>query len=400
MRQIFGSKKLDILINQRCNMLKHAVEESDDDVILGTPTQDLVCSLYEQYSLMNIILEEPQQKIDDVQIDVAGNRRDLNEYTAGKRCTLTIPYKGEQEMFDVCPSKYTQNRPRGIVGADDITLEIEVPGSSGEVMKREVMSVFHNFRQYVEWINSDILVANDAIREWAAKVVDEHIRRILVNRNMEAFLPFRVEQRKGAPSYGIPLARKKMRSPLTSAESFQPQPAVARSDYHHILMVLQGMGIMLERAWNSFVNMHEEDLRHIFLAALNTHFVEQASGETFNSEGKTDILIKHENGGIVFVAECKVWTGPMSLCDAIDQVLSYLTWRESKAAIILFNRDRQIATVLNAVPKTVAEHPQWKRTEQSLLDLPSTFLYTIKHPSDENIEVSVSILVFNLPFRK
>jgi hypothetical protein len=41
---------------------------------------------------------------------------------------------------------------------------------------------------------------------------------------------------------------------------------------------------------------------------LNGQYQGQATGETFNHVGKTDILIRHENKN-VFVAECKFWGG-------------------------------------------------------------------------------------------
>lgn len=41
--------------------------------------------------------------------------------------------------------------------------------------------------------------------------------------------------------------------------------------------------------------------------------------ETFNSSGKTDILIRVENRNI-FIAECKFWRGPKSFGEAIEQL--------------------------------------------------------------------------------
>jgi hypothetical protein len=40
--------------------------------------------------------------------------------------------------------------------------------------------------------------------------------------------------------------------------------------------------------------MREEDLRQHFLVQLNGQYEGQATGETFNFQGKTDILIRAE----------------------------------------------------------------------------------------------------------
>jgi hypothetical protein len=93
---------------------------------------------------------------------------------------------------------------------------------------------------------------------------------------------------------------------------------------------------------------------------LNGHFEGSATGETFNYDGKTDILIR-ERGRNVFIAECKFWDGPASLTRTIDQILGYSSWRDTKTAIVLFNRNKNLTEVLAKIPPTVANHPTFRR---------------------------------------
>ena len=94
-------------------------------------------------------------------------------------------------------------------------------------------------------------------------------------------------------------------------------------DYEDILEIIQEMSLTMERNRNTFYKFKETMLRDQFLVALNSHFQGKASGETFNSTGKTDILIRHENQNI-FIAECKVWGGKSTFLNAIDQLIGYL----------------------------------------------------------------------------
>lgn len=50
---------------------------------------------------------------------------------------------------------------------------------------------------------------------------------------------------------------------------------------------------------HAFLDMGEEDLRSHFLVQLNGAFEGQATGETFNFQGKTDILIRVEGKNIL-----------------------------------------------------------------------------------------------------
>jgi hypothetical protein len=57
--------------------------------------------------------------------------------------------------------------------------------------------------------------------------------------------------------------------------------------------------------------------------------------------GKTDILLR-EGDRNVFIAERKFWKGPKAFAEAIDHLLSYATWRDSKAVILVFNLGNNI----------------------------------------------------------
>lgn len=91
---------------------------------------------------------------------------------------------------------------------------------------------------------------------------------------------------------------------------YRPEPTLTMDEYEHILSVISNM--VMERRASAFRTMGEEDLRQHFLVQLNGQYEGQATGETFNYEGKTDILIRAD-GKNIFIAECKFWTGPAGL---------------------------------------------------------------------------------------
>ena len=154
------------------------------------------------------------------------------------------------------------------------------------------------------------------------------------------------------------------------------------------------MVVVMERSPKAFIGMGEEDLRTHFLVHLNGHYEGQATGETFNYEGKTDILIRVDDSNI-FIAECKFWTGPSGLKEALDQLLGYTSWRDTKTALLVFNRDREMSTVLNRIPDVVREHAGYKadRTYPS----ETGFRYVFGHRDDANRELILTVLVFDVP---
>ena len=58
------------------------------------------------------------------------------------------------------------------------------------------------------------------------------------------------------------------------------------------ITVIDHMSQTIERSPSTFVQMKEEQIRDLILVNLNGHYEGDATGETFNAKGKTDILIR------------------------------------------------------------------------------------------------------------
>jgi hypothetical protein len=157
--------------------------------------------------------------------------------------------------------------------------------------------------------------------------------------------------------------------------------------------VLHDFGVNMERHPTTYEDKDEEALRDLFLMLLSPHF-HSVTGETFNKRGKTDILIIHE-GGIVFVAECKIWRGGKAHAAAIDQVLGYLTWRESKVALLLFIRNRELAPIVRAVDEATRQHKACIRADGE--EARGVLRYRFHLPEDATASVQLTLLCFHLP---
>jgi hypothetical protein len=140
--------------------------------------------------------------------------------------------------------------------------------------------------------------------------------------------------------------------------------------------------------------MDEEALRQHFLVQLNGQFEGRATGETFNFGGKTDILLR-EGDRNVFIAECKFWKGPKKFAEALDQLLGYASWRDTKTAILVFNRGTETSTVLAGVDAVMKAHANFKRTLEWMHE--SGLRCVLHQPGDKNRELIVSVMVFHVP---
>jgi hypothetical protein len=173
-------------------------------------------------------------------------------------------------------------------------------------------------------------------------------------------------------------------------------------EYERILVIIKDMSLAMERSPTTFEKLDEQEIRDFFLIALNGHYQGSATGETFNGEGKTDILIRHQNAN-AFISECKFWKGQKQLLEAIDQLFGYVTWRDTKTAICLFHKDGDLTKVLGQIDLIAKSHPNYKsglRLNESSLNTETIFGYVFRHPSDKDKDVMVTIMVFQVTKNK
>ena len=123
---------------------------------------------------------------------------------------------------------------------------------------------------------------------------------------------------------------------------------ISDRQYEDILSVIRHTSATFERTPDTYAGFGEEDYRNVLLAGLNGNFHGAAGGECFRGNGKTDICIEQENRA-AFVAECKIWKGPAKLRKAIRQLDGYLTWRDSKASLIVFSKNKDFHSVVSSV---------------------------------------------------
>jgi hypothetical protein len=166
------------------------------------------------------------------------------------------------------------------------------------------------------------------------------------------------------------------------------------ANYKHILNVIDNMTVVMERSPSAFAKMGEEDIRQHYLVQLNGQFEGQATGETFNYHGKTDILIRVD-GRNIFIAECKFWRGDKQFVETVDQILSYLSWRDNKAAIVLFNRNKDFSQVLTKIKEALASHPHRKHGPK--IESETRFRYVFGNPTDHSREIILTVLAFDVP---
>lgn len=381
------------------------IDALDGDRLLNTSVEDLCAYFETKYRI-----EVPILKVDEVVADQQETQIDVSQdpqryirdrgrpfHVKGTTVEIAVPFEGDAEAFKVQPTTYTSCPPRGEVRDGSLILKVQGTDLAADRVRNEVDRTISEIEGYLTTLRTNAQGLNAQLRSIARTAIERRRAKLLSDRNLVGSLGFKIRERAGTSrTFVAPEVRRKIAPILPAAAStpYKPEPALADSDYAHILSVIQNMAHVMERSPSAFTSMDEESLRSHFLVQLNGHYEGQATGETFNYQGKTDILVRSE-GKNIFIAECKFWSGPKNLGDTIDQLLGYSSWRDTKVAVILFNRNKEFSKVLQSISDTVKGHASCKRDLGAQSE--TSFRYVFANKDDPNREMTLTIMAFDVP---
>lgn len=385
--------------------MQKAIAALDGNRLLNTSVEDLVLYFEQKFQIEipTLLTEEIVVDQREKQIDVS---RDHNRmiydrsrpfHIAGTEIEVEIPFTGEAEAFKVQPTTYTMSPPRAEVRGNLLVLKIVGTNLVAERVRGDIDHTVNEIQSHLTTLRGNAQGLRAQLPTQARSAIESRRQKLLGDRNLVGGLGFKMKPRPGSnQTFTAPEVRKKLAPslPAASALPYKPEPALSNADYEHILGVLQNMVQVMERSPSAFETMDEESIRSHFLVQLNGHYEGQATGETFNYEGKTDILVRSE-GKNIFIGECKFWSGPKMLTETIDQVLGYTSWRDTKVAVIVFNRNKDFSRVLSSIVETTKTHTNFKRELSGSTE--TTFRYCFSHKDDKNRELFLTILAFDVP---
>lgn len=319
--------------------------------------------------------------------------------------TLIIPFEGDPDYFFLIPNpRYAVRDIEGVINGNELNITFIISDYSHTTLERELERKLNELIKYIDYhitnLNNNIDQFNKTldrfIKHWILKRKEKLSKVMRVTSALN--ISIRPRNRPMTP-FKLPIKKRKIdfKRPQMPKTDLKPFWVLDHEIYENILEICFSMSTVMERTPETYKNMPEESIRDVFLAHLNGHFEGGVSGETFNKKGKTDILIQVEND-IVFIAECKFWKGKKNLLKTIDQLFGYITWRETKTAIFIFNKEIKITTILNNINEIMENHENYlseNRIKNEKLNKSGVYNYTFKHPDDENIKVYLTILVFN-----
>ena len=304
----------------------------------------------------------------------------------------SIPFNGDMELLKYCPSHYQFPPNDFYIENNSIRFELLKLDDDVESFKREDNKSKDNLNIMFENMNNDIVKINQDLEIYIKNTFKNKKENLIKENDFFASLDIQEsnsEKIHRTETYSVPLNFQEKIS-INFNEISELNPTLDYETYNKLLTSIYKYCSSFEQHPEICKPHNEEGIRDLILAHLTSITDETVAAEAINRSGKTDLLIKHSIHNM-FVAECKIWYGKKAYLDAITQLLSYLTWKDSKTAIIIFVRNRGMSHVLNEIKKHTPSHENFKKFNRCYGD--NWFEYEF---INEDITFFLSVLVFKI----
>ncbi len=400
----FNEIPLSQAIEQKKEQIKNEITRQTKSYILGVDEQNYVEYLRDKYAweplvvdLLNEQIGEPLKKRENRESRLHDERYMVDVYYF----VVSYHFTGSAEVFRLHTNPW--NMASYDISVNDskgfVSFEFGIDKQDPEEFKRRKedakRSAFSNLenakRNVAEW-NSQIIAFIDSIFK-------SHKTSLL--KENDFFAAINLQVNKGAESLvSVPLIRKKIvpQPSVSGKQSFSTVPSVSEAQYKDLLKLLFDIGRGMERKPSLYKGKDENGIRDYFLSHLEFRYEGiTASGETFNSEGKTDICLKNAPDGTnLFIAECKFWTGHSGFLDTITQLFDrYLTWRDSKVAVMMFVTNNDFTAVLNNIRTEIRNHPYYVKPNGQQGESSFSYIFCLKQDRDKQVELEVMAFHFH-----
>jgi hypothetical protein len=317
----------------------------------------------------------------------------------GTRLDVVIPFEGDPLFWRVRASTFSMSGYPDITIRDDsILFSVSFPDDTADPngVRRTIDEHTNRLAEAVNYLKHDIDQHNATASNTIRQALDRKRQLARATSGVVAGLGIPIRRKDEPPAFAAPVKRRPSpaQRPAVTTGDYQPEPFLEEKEYEHILDVLRSMALVIERNPDAFATLDEEAIRTHFLLQLNGHYEGNATGETFNAAGKTDILIRVGNKN-VFIAECKFWHGPKGFNDAIDQLLSYLTWRDSKCALLVFNKTKDSSGIRQKMHEAMQARPECRKTLFHQPDRDSRYVFV--KASDPGREITITTQLYDVP---
>lgn len=401
--RIFGHEEFEVAANRQSRRLRDEVFSAAPEYVTGVGRDEYVAYLVAKYAFQPVELDFAQRSASRTEAEIPAKWFPPGfDVETGKTylkpvVVYHIPFRGDVELLALRPNTSSIHEPVLVLIEDGcVCFDFIVFRDNPDDIKQRADRTISIARHQYEALADQVAEHNRQLPLVASAILNQRLGQLQQQADFMERLGVPLRKSTTIPAtFEVPIVRKSLTLQPPAARTLLNERALHPAMYEEILRVIHEAGRAFERLPSLYRDKDEEALRDYFLPYLESHFTfASATGETFNKTGKTDILVRYE-GHNVFVAECKIWSGPQGHHDALGQLLSYVTWRDTKTALVYFVKNQRMTATIEGIQQSTPTHPHHVRFTGTKNE--TWCSYEFHPPDDPDRRIHVTILCFHTP---
>lgn len=408
----FSDRTYEDYYNAMFNDIKLKIATESDDYIIAQPTEDLV-KYYMDIALDPIELDpNKEESLEHKKFikTIYASERDWAYQQDGdlkiecENILVKIPIQPNKKIDQIFKLRTNSislsGGPQFEVKGNYFVIEVEMKGYRRNLTNEQVRDVITSSRSSIQSMlhskNAEINVENSKLEQRLTQFINERKNKLDADKNrlndLVNLVKIPLTRKDGDIIKQIKVNKKPFIAkikPKTSGEDYQ----LDRDKVIDIIKLLNNQCLQFEKTPKTYEKFDEPNLRDLLLSNLNSIFEGQATGETFNNKGKSDIYLNIDKGNIL-VTECKFYGGGKLYHNTIEQLLGYLTWRQNYGIMLSFCNQKNFSKVLNEAETIIKSHDSYESGFQKLDK--AHFISKHNLPGDEYKYVEIHHLYYNL----
>lgn len=394
------------------NDIKLKIATESDDYIIAQPTENLV-----KYYLDNALdpiefdsdKEESIEHKKFIKTIYAHERERFYQHDGDlkmecENILVKIPIRPNKKIDQIFKLRTNSislsGGPQFVIKGNYFVFEVEMKGYGRNLTNEQVSDAITSNRTGIQNMllskNAEINIENSKLEQRLTHFINERKNKLDADKNrlndLVNLVKIPLARKDGDIIKNIQVNKKPFIAkikPKTPGEDYQ----LDREKVVDIVKLLNSQCLQFEKTPKTYEKFDEPNLRDLLLSNLNSIFQGQATGETFNNKGKTDIYLNIDKGNIL-VAECKFYGGGKLYHKTIEQLLGYLTWRQNFGIMLSFCNQKNFSKILDEAETIIKTHESYESGFQKLDK--SHFISKHNLPGDNYKYVEIHHLYYNL----
>ncbi len=402
------SEPLENLTHLKTRKIIDEINDQPDEYFENVSLAEFAEYLISKYS----ITEFPEIIWDEIQMDfseteIAG--RDLpsvfygsdpNQRFTRKVVEYHVPVHGNTELLSFHASNvFSTATIYGGLSIENSSICFSLEDIYNE--PKRIEEAFHTSKNTVigkiNSVKMELDQYHNELPSFVQNEINNRIQKINHANDYKSKFKYPIRKKNVPTAFESPRIVKKKKispKPISTTNKKINQRFISDEDFTHVLGLLQDCGKNWECHPEIYKGKGEEALRDYLIFVLAPNIEGVVAGEAYNKKGKTDIAIKHESTNL-FIAECKIWKGAKVFTETIDQILGYLTWRDAKAAIMMFVPNQDISSVIKTADETTMKHSNFVRKLEVVDKGWTNYLFHLEN--DPGIHLTIAVQLYHLP---